>query len=117
MLTRQKTFAKNALKKNQNPIEQALNSELATIKGEGAEKIQEKMLEVNKPEYLLRKQETLNEAALMAGERPKKAKIGEYEYLDVMNEGELNMVLLALLPIIKLEEKPGPDKCKYLLGT
>ena len=47
MLKKQKTFANNALKKNQNPIEQKLNSELATIKKEGAEKIQEKILEVN----------------------------------------------------------------------
>ena len=40
-------MAINARKRNQNPIEQKLNSELATLKKEGAEKIQEKMIEVN----------------------------------------------------------------------
>ena len=34
-----------------------------------------------------------------------------------MNEIELNKVLLALLPIIKIEEKPDADKCKYMAGT
>ena len=27
------------------------------------------------------------------------------------------MTLLALLPIIKCEEKPSPEKCKYMIGT
>ena len=26
-------------------------------------------------------------------------------------------MLIALLPIIKLEERPQPDKCKYMIGT
>ena len=34
-----------------------------------------------------------------------------------MNEVELQVVLIALLPIIKMEEKPAPDKCKYMIGT
>ena len=27
------------------------------------------------------------------------------------------MTLLALLPVLKMEERPSPDKCKYLIGT
>ena len=34
-----------------------------------------------------------------------------------MSEVELQVVLIALLPIIKLEERPAPDKCKYMIGT
>lgn len=34
-----------------------------------------------------------------------------------MTEGELQCTLLALLPVLSLEEKPSPDKCKYLIGT
>ena len=35
----------------------------------------------------------------------------------IMSEAELQVVLVALLPIIKLEERPQPDKCKYMIGT
>ena len=34
-----------------------------------------------------------------------------------MNESEINSVLIALLPVVKLEEKPSADKCKYMIGT
>ena len=35
-----------------------------------------------------------------------------------MNEAELQVTLLALLPVIKLEDKPmKPDQCKYMIGT
>ena len=34
-----------------------------------------------------------------------------------MNEAELAITLLALLPVIKIEERPPKDKCKYLIGT
>ena len=110
-------MAQNARKRNQNPIDKKLNSELATLKLEGAQKIRDKMLEVNQPEYLSAKQLELNLAAEATNEKPQKAKLEEYEYLKIMNEAELNAVLLALLPVIKLEEKPTADKCKYMLGT
>ena len=34
-----------------------------------------------------------------------------------MTEEDLNAVLIALLPIIRLEEKIVGDKCKYMVGT
>lgn len=34
-----------------------------------------------------------------------------------MTEEDLNDVLIALLPIIRLEEKITGDKCKYMVGT
>jgi len=34
-----------------------------------------------------------------------------------MTEVELTVTLLALLPVIKLEERPPPDKCKVMIGT
>ena len=47
-----------------------------------------------------------------------KAIIEEYEYLRIMNEAELQVVLIALLPVIKMEERPPSiDKCKYMIGT
>ena len=59
----------------------------------------------------------LNEIGLKNGETPERAKIDEFEYLRVMKEEELQVVLIALLPFIKLEEKPATDKCKYMIGT
>ena len=47
MLAKQKTLKKVAKKRNLTLIEKKLNEELATLKLEGAQKIQEKMLEVN----------------------------------------------------------------------
>ena len=41
----------------------------------------------------------------------------DFEYLRIMSEIELQVVLLALLPIIKLEVNPSEDKCKYMIGT
>ena len=35
----------------------------------------------------------------------------------IMDEAELHVTLLALLPVIKIEERPPADKCKYLIGT
>lgn len=47
-----------------------------------------------------------------------KARVEEYEYLRIMNEAELQVVLIALLPVIKMEERPATlDKCKYMIGT
>lgn len=40
-----------------------------------------------------------------------------YEFLQIMTEAELNVTLLALLPFVKVEERPPPDKCKYMIGT
>ena len=34
-----------------------------------------------------------------------------------MSETELSVTLLAFLPIVRLEEKPSNDKCKYMIGT
>jgi hypothetical protein len=34
-----------------------------------------------------------------------------------MTEAEIQVTLLALLPIVRLEEKPANDKCKYMIGT
>ena len=34
-----------------------------------------------------------------------------------MTEEDLNDVLIALLPIVRLEEKITGDKCKYMVGT
>ena len=60
MLAKQKTLKKVAKKRNLTLIEKKLTEELATLKLEGAQKIQEKMLEVNKPEYLQAKQAALD---------------------------------------------------------
>ena len=60
MLAKQKTLKKVAKKRNLTLIEKKLNEELATLKLEGAQKIQEKMLEVNQPEYLQAKQAALD---------------------------------------------------------
>ena len=75
------------------------------------------MVEVNKPEYLQAKQQKLNSEAEALGEEPAKARLEEYEFLKIMNEDELDSVLLAMLPVIKLEEKTAADKCKYMIGT
>lgn len=83
----------------------------------GAELIRDKMLCVNQPEYLAEKQRLLDEIAAAEGQPPRNAKIDELEYLRIMSEVELQVILIALLPIIKLEEKPAPDKCKYMIGT
>ena len=117
LLEKQKTFAKIAKKRNLNPIDKKLNEELASLKLEGAELIKDKMIQVNQPQYLQAKQAELDMAAHMSDAKPQKARLEEYEFLRIMDEQELNAVLLALLPVIKLEEKPPADKCKYMIGT
>ena len=59
----------------------------------------------------------MDQYALQSGTPRQKAKIGEYEFLRIMNETELQATLLALLPIIKVEEGNPKDKCKYMIGT
>ena len=34
-----------------------------------------------------------------------------------MTEHELQQVLLGILPVVKIEERPAQDKCKYMIGT
>lgn len=34
-----------------------------------------------------------------------------------MNEAELQVTLLAMLPVLKIELNNAPDKCKYQIGT
>ena len=79
------------------------------------------MIQVNQPQYLQAKQAELDLAAQMSSEqpatKPQKARLEEYEFLRIMDEQELDAVLLALLPVIKLEERPAADKCKYMIGS
>ena len=72
----------------------------------GAQVIKEKMICVNDPSYLEQKQQLLDKMAQETGQRPKRAIIEKFEYLRIMSEAELQVVLIALLPIIKLEERP-----------
>jgi hypothetical protein len=69
--------------------------------------IRDKLICVNQPEYIEEKQRLLEEIALETGENPRKAKVDEFEYLRIMSEAELQVVLIALLPVIKLEERPS----------
>ena len=117
ILRKQTTLAKMAKKKNISALERQVNEHLAKIKVVGATLIREKLMCVHEPQYLEEKQNLLNQIAQDNGTKPKKAKIEEYEYLMIMNETELQVALLALLPVIKLEEKPPADKCKYLIGS
>lgn len=59
----------------------------------------------------------MNEIAQEEGVAPRKAKVDELEFLRIMSEVELQVVLIALLPIIKMEVNPPADKCKYMIGT
>ena len=65
----------------------------------------------------MRKQTTLNLRAEESGELAQVARKEEFEFLHTMDIVELNSILLALLAIVKLEEKPAADRCKYLVGT
>jgi len=82
-----------------------------------AKLVQEKMIHVNKPAYLLEKQKTLDKIALEQGKDPEKAEIEKYEFLSVMDEEELSLCLLALLPMIKIDLTSQEDRCKYMIGT
>jgi len=90
---------------------------MANIKLTGAQVIQEKLLMVNQPEHLEEKQRLLDEITEEEGAPRQTAKVDEYEFLKVMSESDLHSTLLALLPVLSLEEKPSADKCKYLIGT
>ena len=41
----------------------------------------------------------------------------EFEFLRVMQETELQIALLAMLPVIKIELNHPVDRCKYMIGT
>ena len=73
----------------------------------GAQLIRDKLICVNQPEYIEEKQRLMDEIAEETGERPRKAKVDDFEYLRIMSEAELQVVLIALLPVIKLEERPA----------
>jgi hypothetical protein len=75
------------------------------------------MLMVNQPNYLTEKQRILDKATDKEGTPRQRAEVEEYEFLSIMNEDELHSTLLALMPVICLEEKPSADKCKYLIGS
>lgn len=90
---------------------------MSKIKLTGAQLIQEKIILVNKPEYMEEKQRILDQIADKDGTPRQKARLEKFEYLRIMTEGELHITLLALLPVLSLEEKPAADKCKYLIGT
>ena len=77
----------------------------------------DKISMVHSDEYLEHKQNLLDQMALETGEKPLKARIETFEFLQIMTEAELNVTLLAMLPFIRIEEKPAPDKCKYMIGT
>ena len=90
---------------------------MSKIKLTGAQLIQEKIILVNKPEYMEEKQRILDQIADKDGTPRQKARLEKFEYLRIMTEGELHITLLALLPVLSLEETPSPEKCKYLIGT
>lgn len=49
--------------------------------------------------------------------KPERATIDDYEFLRAASEAELQVALLAFLPVIRIEEKPTADKCKFMIGT
>lgn len=106
-----------AKKKNTTALDAKVGDIMANIKRVGAELIRDKMLCVNQPEYLAEKQRLLNEIAEEDGTEPRQAKIDDLEYLRIMSEVELQVVLIAMLPIIKIELNPSTEKCKYMIGT
>ena len=104
-------------KKSGNAIDNAVSTILAKFKQIGAQLIVEKMQLVNKPEYLEEKQRLLDQNLEKLGKPRVIAGLGKYEFLRIMTEDELQTTLLALLPVLSLEETPSPEKCKYLIGT
>lgn len=75
------------------------------------------MLLVNSPEYLLEKQMMIDLDCDQRGVPRWQARIEEYEFLQIMNESELQVTVMAMLPLLQLEEKVANDRCKYLIGT
>ena len=104
-------------KKSGNAIDNAVSTILAKFKQIGAQLIVEKMQLVNKPEYLEEKQRLLDQNSEKLGKPRVIAGLGKYEFLRIMTEDELQTTLLALLPVLSLEETPSTEKCKYLIGT
>lgn len=80
-----------------------INRALTQITEQSARLIAEKIQIVNTPEYLAEKQRMLNEQARLTGGKRTIAQVEKFEFLKAMNEEELQVTLLALLPIIKLE--------------
>ena len=116
-LKKQQTFAALAARKGGSSIDQKVNEAMAMFQMTSASLIQTKMIVVNRPEYLEEKQSLLNLYAKQTGQKPQRAQVDEYEFLRVMSEPELQVALLALLPIQKLELNSKPEMCKYQIGT
>ena len=68
-----------------------------------AELMKEKLLLVNSPQYLIEKQAQLDEFSRQTGQPRVKAQVDDYEFLKIMTETELQVTLMALLPILKIE--------------
>ena len=98
-------------------IDSKMSEVMAKFKGAGAALIHEKMTTVYQPEYLAEKQRMLDANALLTGVPAKKAKVEQDEFLRVMNEQELQVVLISMLPVLRIELGTATDKCKYQIGT
>ena len=106
-------------------LDKKLNEQLANIQKQGAELLQAKISEVTHPTYLLEKQKILDAVAQRKGKPPTRARIDQFEYLKNMSEAELQVVLLTLLPVIKVEDEESimkkfsdqDNRCKYMIGT
>jgi len=94
-------------------IEKKINGVLIKFQVESSELVNDKMRIVNRPDYLEEKQEQMNKNAEITGTIPQIAQIEEYEFLRIMQENELQTVLLAMLPIIKIDLSNADDRCKY----
>ena len=104
-------------KKNTTLFDQTLIRRLTIISRESAAIIKQKMETIYTVEYIQEKQRKVCQEAEKNGLRAQKAKIDRFEYLSVMTEPELQQVLLGILPVVKIEEKPAAEMCKYMIGT
>jgi len=68
---------------------------------------------VNSEAYQLKKQQVANEDARAKGLPLMATTIDEFEYLYIMEETELDEVVRAMLPIVKVDA----EKNKYMIGT
>lgn len=77
----------------------------------------DKIVLVNSPEYLIEKQKLLDQDCDEKGIPRVTARIGEFEFLEIMTESELVVTVMALMPFVQIEEQAKDDKCKYMVGT
>ena len=98
-------------KKSKDQVENLVNEMLSEFYEESKRVIAEAMQIVNSTEYREKKMAQEREAAIRECRKPRMLTQDKYEFLDVMDQEQLNITLLSLLPIIKIEKE------KYMIGT